>query len=151
MAEFEIATAGLADLDALTIAFDAYRQFYRQPADLEGARQFIGTRLEVGDSHLLLAKEGDRLLGFTQLYPSFSSVSMEKIWILNDLFVFEGARRRGVARALMEAAQQFGRESGAIALTLATEKTNASAQALYRSLGYRQDGAFLYLRLALVD
>ena len=145
-----IAVAEMADLESIAIAFDAYRQFYRQEANLKGARVFIQERLETGTSTILLAKEGDRLLGFTQLYPSFSSVSMGPTWILNDLFVFKSDRRRGVARALMAAAKAFGRESGAIALSLATEKTNASAQALYRSLDYTQEDAFLYFDLSLI-
>lgn len=73
--------------------FDAYRQFYGQTPDLEGARQFLFERLQGGESVIFAVMEGENALGFTQLYPSFSSVSMKPIWILNDLFVVEKARR----------------------------------------------------------
>src|SRR5262252_8860136 len=75
--------------------FDAYRRFYGQPPDPDGARRFLAERLGRGESVIYAVVEDGRALGFTQLYPSFSSVSMKPIWILNDLFVTEEARRRG--------------------------------------------------------
>src|SRR5690348_14011753 len=108
--------AGLEHLDVLTGLFDAYRQFYGQPSDLPGARRFLESRLKGRDSVLLLAVRDDAPeigLGFVQLYPSFSSVGMRPIWILNDLFVAPQARRTGVARSLLEAASEAARSTGA--------------------------------------
>ena len=82
------------------------------------------------------------LTGFTQLYPSFSSVSVGRIWILNDLFVTPESRRSGVARMLIQAAHEHARETGALRVALSTAHSNQSAQALYESIGYVRDTEF---------
>lgn len=131
--------AGPDDLEALVPLFDAYRGFYRRPSDAAGARAFLRARLERGDSVVFLAEDGERALGFVQLYPTFSSVRMGRWWVLNDLFVAPEARRRGVGRALMERAARHAAETGAEGMELATEKTNERAAALYRSLGWERE------------
>lgn len=145
----EIVVANLAHLEDLVTLFDGYRVFYQQPSDLAGARQFLQARLEKGDSTILVAQAVDDLAGFTQIYPSFSSVSMKPIWILNDLFVAEAYRGQGVARSLIEAAEAFARDSGAICMVLETQATNTSAQALYEGRGYRRDTEFYHYALSL--
>src|SRR6185437_10339903 len=104
-----IRRASMPDLPRVAELFDAYRQFYGQPADPDGARQFLRERLQAADSVILVAEKEKRLAGFVQLYPSFSSVSMKRLWILNDLFVAPAHRRGAVARALMAAAEDFAR------------------------------------------
>lgn len=144
-----IIQAGLEHLDQVTPLFDAYRRFYRKPSDEAGARAFVHERLHNGDSLILLALDEATPLGFTQLYPAFSSVRMKPLWILNDLFVTPEARGQGVGRQLMEAARLRGQEAGVVVLALATEKNNATAKALYEALGYERDTAFDYYELAL--
>jgi ribosomal protein S18 acetylase RimI-like enzyme len=129
--------------------FDSYRQFYGQKADPDGAREFLAERLERGESVVLAIVEGERALGFTQLYPSFSSVSMLPIWILNDLFVVEDARRRGVGARLLQAARDFAMRTGAARLVLSTAVTNTTAQALYERDGWQRDTAFLHYEYEL--
>lgn len=139
-------------LDLLAPLFDAYRQFYHQPPNPGGAREFLRQRLVNRDSVIFLARstsEPTRAVGFVQLYPSFSSVRMRKLWILNDLFVTPQARKLGVARLLMERARQLGRETGAVALALETATDNEAAKALYRSLGYRREIGFEHYELTL--
>lgn len=136
----------LADLDAAAPLFDAYRVFYGKPPDPALARAFLQERLSNDESVIFLARDADgSALGFTQLYPCFSSVSARRLWILNDLFVSAAARRRGVARALLEQARRHGLQTGVVRLTLQTAQDNAPAQALYESLGWaRQDGMYEY-------
>ncbi len=131
--------AGHADLDALVPLFDAYRRFYEQPADLERARNFLTTRFDRAESVVFLAFADGVAIGFTQLYPSFSSVSAERIHVLNDLFVGEAGRRRGAGAALLAAAIEFARDDGAVRLALSTARTNHAAQALYESTGWKRD------------
>jgi ribosomal protein S18 acetylase RimI-like enzyme len=148
---FTIIQAGPEHLDLVAPLFDAYRMFYEQPSDLAGARAFIQARLEQKDSviFLSLAEEAGQTtgLGFVQLYPSFSSISMQRIWILNDLFVSPQGRSRGLGRALMERARELAHETGAKRLTLATAVDNFTAQKLYESLGYRRDKRFYHYSL----
>ena len=137
--------AGLEDVDRLAPLFDGYRQFYRQSADPEGARRFLAARLGAGESRVFVAETEDGWpLGFVQLFPSFSSVSMRRLWILNDLFVAPDARRSGVARALMDRARALAIETGAKGLILETETHNAPAKRLYEELGWALDGTAHY-------
>ncbi|HET6383952.1 MAG TPA: GNAT family N-acetyltransferase [Armatimonadota bacterium] len=151
--EMAIRRAGLDDLDLVAPLFDAYRQFYRQSEDLEGARSFMRDRLENRDSVVFLAfcSAGAETApaGFTQLYPSLSSVSMKPIWILNDLFVAQEFRGRGVGRWLMRAARDFAAEDGAARITLATERGNHRAKALYEAESYILDEVFDHYNLPL--
>jgi GNAT superfamily N-acetyltransferase len=140
-----------ADADAVAPLFDAYRQFYSQPADLALARAFIAERLARGESVIFLAERDGRGVGFVQLYPVFSSTAARpgRLWILNDLFVAPEARRGGVAQALLAAARGLAEASGAVGLELVTARTNLAAQRLYQSLGWRHDDDFLRYELGL--
>lgn len=132
--------------DAALIAplFDAYRQFYEQPADADAALAFITARLEHGESVILLARRPDgSALGFCQLYPSFCSVLAAPIYVLYDLFVVPEARRLGVGRALLLAAEAHARATGHARMDLTTARNNLRAQALYESLGWVRDEVFL--------
>ncbi len=146
----EIIEATSADLEAVAQLFDAYRVFYRQSPDLAAARNFIGERFARRDAVIFLARDGAEPVGFVQLYPSLSSVSMRPIWILNDLFVAPQARRDGVGRRLMDRAREFARASGALRIELTTERTNAVAQGLYHTAGYARDDVF-YKYILTVD
>lgn len=139
-----ISRAGPADLDALAALFDAYRQFYGQASDIALARQWLRERLRFGESTVLVARRDGAMAGFVQLYPMFSSVRTAKTWILNDLYVDAGARRRGVARRLLDAAAAFAREDGAAGISLETTQDNAAARALYRAAGWREDATQWY-------
>jgi ribosomal protein S18 acetylase RimI-like enzyme len=137
--ETTIRRASAADLDALVPLFDAYRVFYAQPSDPVRARDFLAGRMARDESVVMLAERGASTVGFVQLYPIFSSVRTARTWLLNDLFVAEGARRAGVARALLDAAAAFARDDGAAGIALETTRDNAPARALYRAAGWNED------------
>jgi GNAT superfamily N-acetyltransferase len=146
--EVRQATAG--DLDLLVPLFDAYRQFYRQPSDSALARRFLHQRFQHKQSIVFLALDaGGSAVGFTQLYPSFSSASAAPIFILNDLFVQPDARRAGVGSLLLRVAARFGHSAGAVRLTLSTEVTNEAAQKLYEASGWKRQTDFLVYNLPL--
>jgi ribosomal protein S18 acetylase RimI-like enzyme len=158
--------ATLDHLEDLVPLFDGYRRFYKHKADMSGARAFLAQRLAHHDSVIFMAYLANddnstssvpsdgvftgggggggflTPVGFTQLYPSFSSVSMQRIWILNDLFVLPTARNQGVANALMNQAEQFATATGAKCLTLETAHGNVTAQSLYESRNWRRDTEF---------
>jgi GNAT superfamily N-acetyltransferase len=145
----ELRQATVADLDLLVPLFDAYRQFYRQPSEPERARRFLKERFEHSDSVIFVALQDSAAVGFTQLYPSFSSGAMARIFILNDLFVAPEARGRGAGSALLQAAAQYGRSVGALRLVLSTEVTNTTAQSVYERRGWKRDTLFYVYQLAL--
>ena len=145
----QIDRATLDDLDELAELFNLYRVFYGQSDDLEGARRFLRERLANDESAVFVAsldREQHRV-GFTQLFPSFSSIRMFRVWILNDLFVHPEARKRGVARALMDAARAFAVDSGGKRLEVVTATENHAAQSLYESLGYERVEGFIEYQL----
>lgn len=127
------------DLDRVAPLFDGYRRFYGQTSDIPRAAAFLRERLERSESVVFFAERGGEALGFTQLYPIFSSVGTDRVWLLNDLFVADNARRLGVGKALLDAARDFGRSEGALRLVLETTRDNQIAQALYRKLGWQAD------------
>lgn len=142
--------ATVHDLDTLAPLFDGYRQFYGKPADVEGARDFLRARFAHHESLILLALDAQGAgLGFTQLYPLFSSVRMVRTYLLNDMFVAASARRRGVAAALLREAAAHVRALGAASLSLSTARDNGPAQALYESLGWERDQQFCEYTLTL--
>jgi GNAT superfamily N-acetyltransferase len=147
----KILRAGVVHVDILAPLFDDYRQFYKQNSDLSGAQAFLAERLRNRQSVVFFAVDEATSpsagLGFVQLYPSFTSLRMKPIWILNDLFVTKKARRHGIAHLLMDAALDLARTTGAARLVLATAKDNFPAKALYLALGYRIVEEFDHLEL----
>ncbi len=144
-----IRQAAIGDLDAIAPLFDAYRQFYGRPSDVAAARAFLLERFRHAESVIFVAFHGDEAVGFTQLYPSFSSVSLAPTYVLNDLFVAPAARKLGAGRQLLDAAVEFARAMGAAELSLETGITNRPAQALYESRGWRRDDEFCVYHLEL--
>lgn len=137
------------DLPLLVPLFDAYRQFYRQPSDPDRAEAFLRERLQHGESVIFLAQEAAECAGFVQLYPSFWSVAACRSWILNDLYVAPPFRGRGVGRALLERARSHAESTGARGMSLATQRSNHTAQRLYESLGWVRDEEFFHYELEL--
>jgi len=138
----EIVQATPYHIEFLTPLFDQYRQFYRQGSDPEGGREFLLDRMKRRESIVYLALQDGRAVGFVQLYPCFSSTSMKRLWILNDLFVSPTARRSGIGKALIARARELAIETSAKGLQLSTEIHNTNAQALYEQVGFRRDTDF---------
>lgn len=134
-----IRKAVIDDIGRLSVLFDQYRTFYKQPADIEGAKQFLTERIEQNQSVIFVALLDKIIVGFTQLYPIFSSVGMKSAWLLNDLFVAEDARGSGAADALLSAAQQMGANTASRWLLLQTAITNHRAQKVYERNGWEKD------------
>lgn len=136
--------ATINDLDSLTELFDFYRLFYKQESDLNGARAFLEERLIKKESVIFITYDDGEPVGFTQLFPSFSSVSMQKSWVLNDLYVKETARRKGVATELINKAIGLAEETKAKGILLETGKENVKAQKLYETIGFTKDSNYYY-------
>lgn len=156
---------GENDVPEVSRLFNNYRIFYGQHSDLKGARCFIQERFRNEESIIFIAELGDagegasaeaesicqysgesqvRAAGFVQIYPSFSSVSMGPIWVLNDLYVDSDYRKQGIARKLLQAVAGEAKERQIIRITLSTAVSNLQAQALYESEAYTQDQSFMY-------
>ncbi|MFT4579504.1 MAG: ribosomal protein S18 acetylase RimI-like enzyme [Nitrospinales bacterium] len=144
-----VTIADSSSISKLANLFNQYRIFYGAETDIQAATSFMKSRFKNKDSVILIAHENSQMGGFIQLYPSFSSVGMQKIWILNDLFVNIDFRRQNVARNLMEAAKKYAKETGALRIDLATQISNIFAQNLYESMGYTKNESFFHYSLPL--
>ncbi len=133
----EVRTAKSDDLIALVKLFDNYRVWYRKNSDVEGAKKFLGERLEKGDSQIYVCGDENELVGFVQLYPLFSSTRMKKFWLLNDLFIDSTHRGKGLSLMLIERSKELVRQSGACGMFLETEITNTIGNKLYPRAGFR--------------
>lgn len=139
-----IKEASEKDIPAISELFDLYRQFYEQEANCQLAHDFITERLAKRESVILVAQDDkSSLVGFCQLYPTFCSVEAKPIFVLYDLFVLPSARKCGVGKRLLLAAETKAAQVGKVRMDLTTAKTNTTAQALYESLGWVRDEIFL--------
>lgn len=165
-ATYSLEQATIHDVPQLAVLFNQYRVFYGQASYVEGAKQFLLDRFNHAESVILVAKEKENedaiidanikvstnasIVGFTQLYPTFSSISMQRSWILNDLYVAEEHRNQGIAEQLLERAKAFAIMTNAKGIALSTAPTNKQAQALYEKLGYVRDDEFYNYFLGLI-
>jgi len=136
--------ATLDDLTPLSRLFDLYRIFYKQKSNPIAAESFIRERLSLNESVIFIAKTDGKYAGFTQLYPSFTSVGMQRIWVLNDLYVHADFRKKGVGEALIRHTFDYARKTGRTKVILETGSDNIQAQKLYEKIGFEQSTSLIY-------
>ena len=139
----KVIKASEKNLDEIVPLFDAYRIFYEQPSNIEATQDFLLNRLKNKESVLFLAYYNNIPAGFTQLYPVFSSVSLQSFYILNDLYVTHNFRGKGIGEALLNEAKNLCRIEQCKGLSLETAIDNP-AQKLYEKLGWKKDTEFLH-------
>ncbi len=138
--KFIIREAKLSDIKHVALLFDQYRVFYKKESDIEAAIIFLSERLASNESILFIAEKADQnIVGFTQLYPSFSSTRMKRLWILNDLFVSETHRGKGISKSLLNKAKEWCIVTDGCGVILETDKSNTIGNKLYPSVGFNQD------------
>ncbi|MEP7373054.1 MAG: GNAT family N-acetyltransferase [Chitinophagaceae bacterium] len=139
-----IRQATIDDLDQLAILFAKYREFYEQPYEPDASGNFLEERISKEESVIFIALDKDAYAGFTQLYPSFSSVGLKKIWILNDLFVSAEHRQKGIAQALINRVIEYSKLTGRKKVVLSTAYDNFTARKLYEKLGFSREDFYNY-------
>lgn len=139
-----IRQATITDLDQLSILFAQYREFYKQSYDPAASKKFLEERISKEESVVFVATDNNEFAGFTQLYPSFSSVGMKRIWILNDLFVSTSHRQKGIAQALINQVIEYAKATARSKVVLSTAYTNVNAQKLYEKIGFVKEAFFNY-------
>ena len=136
--DIEIKKIKSSENDIVIELFDKYRMFYKQSSDIELARKYIKDRLEQNEAQVYVAfeKENSKPIGFTLLYPKFSSVSATKNWHIGDLYVEIDHRKKGIGEILLSTALNFAKNEGANFISLNTAIDNYSAQKLYENFGF---------------
>lgn len=140
----QIKQASIDDINIVAPLFNAYRIFYNQASDMAGATNFLYERIVKNQSTLFIAFINGEAVGFTQLYPIFSSVSLRPALLLNDLYIAETARKMGIAAALLNKAKEFGKQNNAGWLLLETAFDNYNAQSLYEKNGWIKQTDFFF-------
>lgn len=146
MKAYRLEQAKKQDAELVAPLFNDYRVCYGQQPDPAGALQFIQDRLKAEESVIFIAVKDEggtrQAGGFAQLYPSFSSVTMQRLWVLNDLYVAEHLRGQALGKLLLAGVREFALSTGSKGLTLTTMTDNIRAQRLYESQGYVRDEEF---------
>lgn len=145
-----IRIATLNDLEELTILFDKYMVFYSKPSDIERHKEYLKARIENNECTIFIAfDDGDNAIGFTLVYPTFSSVRLSKILILNDLFVKSEKRNSRIGEQLINKVVELANEIGADMVRLRTAKSNKVAQGLYHKMGFVCDEIYFTYDLVI--
>jgi ribosomal protein S18 acetylase RimI-like enzyme len=137
----EISKVTASDLAELHPLVEQYRAFYKQPEN-DKTLGFLQERINNQEAIAFIARVNGEAVGFTLLYPTFSTVSLSNIWLLNDLYVAESARGNGIANELMDVAEAAAKSAGATRVFLRTANDNLPAQALYEGRNWVKDEVF---------
>jgi GNAT superfamily N-acetyltransferase len=122
--------AGVAEV------FDQYRRHYGQPVVAGQTLAWLSDYTRHRQLSVFVAHVGEDLAGLATAVTLPASLRLRCSWQLRDLYVVPGARRRGVARALVGAVRQAAAAAGAIGLSVQTEPSNIAALQLYRTSGF---------------
>ena len=135
MAEVEVRPVSADELDEALPLIAGYQKFYGAEADIERNRRFFSRFLDPSEDGLLLGAWVDgTMAGFATLYWFFSSTKATESVLMNDLFVRDDIRGKGIGRALIQSALGEARRRGAAHLEWFTAPDNATAQRLYDSV-----------------
>jgi ribosomal protein S18 acetylase RimI-like enzyme len=136
------------DLQQLTNLFDQYVVFYKSPSNYEKHYAFLKERLENNEAIIFVAcdeDDPDKIIGFALNYITFSSLALNKIIILNYLFVDNSARKKCIGEKLILETVALAKEIGSHTIRLRTAKKNIIAQGLYQKMGFvREDYLYSY-------
>ena len=142
MNTIEVRQAIHVDLEDLSELFDQYRVFQGKTSDLRAARDFLKARFDHGESVVFMAEENAIPIGMAQLFPIYSSLSLTRVFILNDLFVSASGRRKGVASHLLAAVEAYAWSNNAARVSLNVAHSNIDGQSLYEARGWSKDSEF---------
>lgn len=130
----EIRTFEIKDLEQVTYLLNDYRIFYNKDSDIESCKKFLQERYNNKESQIFVAEQSNKIIGFVQIYPVFSTVNLQKAYILNDLYVSEAGRGSGAGTQLIEKTFEYAKENDAKYVTLETGVDNTTAQKLYKKM-----------------
>lgn len=139
----KIQQTNINDIEDLEVIFSLYLKFYEVESIRDDNITFLKERVQNSESVIFTAKKDDEIVGFTQLFPTFSSASLKKVYILNDLFVLENYRNQGIAKLLIHQVIEFAKENNCARVSLSTARNNP-AQFLYEKLGFKESSFKFY-------
>ena len=148
--ELKIIRANKNHIEAVSILFDLYRQFYKYKTNLTNSKNYIHNRIVNDESIIFICMENQRVIAFVQLYDTFDSLNLDKKLILYDLYVLSKYRKLGIGRKLMQKSKEFAINNNFSRIELSTSKNNYNAQKLYESLDYIRDKEYYSYELEVM-
>lgn len=106
-----IRLATIDDIINLSSLFNEYRCTFGKTSDEIACRGFIEQRLAENDSIIFVTFKGEEMVGFIQLYQSFSTINLSSVWYLDDAFVLEPYRGQGIALSMLERAKLLAKSA----------------------------------------
>lgn len=143
----EIRIAKIQDLSIIASQFDSYRQEYEKPSDLNACYTFLEDRFVNNEFVMIIAVKENNCIGFIQIYPTFSSISLKKLWVLTDLYVTPSHRKMGIAKQLIHKSKELAQDPDSVGIVIESRISSQSAQRLYDAVGFKKDGEHLYYYL----
>lgn len=140
------------DYDQWAPLWEGYNAFYGRVGATALPLEIIRTTWErffdaYEPTHALVAESDGRLLGLAHFLFHRSTIAIEPICYLQDLFTDEAARGRGVGRALINGVYEQARLAGLARVYWHTHETNLVAMQLCDKLAHRS--GFLVYRKQL--
>jgi ribosomal protein S18 acetylase RimI-like enzyme len=145
-----------ADIPSLAAHLSEMQAHYGRPVpDAMAAKAAVlacKPAVHMFDPRVLVALVGETVVGSIVMNVTFPAAELTLSLYIRDLYVAKSARRRGVGRKLVMAANRLRAEQGFSALEWTTDSSNAAARRLYESSGARQiDRAYFNERRGLVE
>ncbi|WP_141432206.1 GNAT family N-acetyltransferase [Bacillus sp. 03113] len=139
-----IRQATIHDLNRLIPIFDSFREYFKQQRNPDAVEKFLFERFEHQESIIFIAEQQNEIIGYAHLYPTFSSLTLQRVWILNDFFIIEKFRQNGIGKQLLAAVKEFGALTKAKGIELSVEHSNEAAWKFYENQGFQLDKEFRY-------
>ncbi|MGG3468722.1 GNAT family N-acetyltransferase [Neobacillus pocheonensis] len=139
-----IKQATIQDLKRIVPIFDSYREYFKQKRNPIEVEKFLFGKFEHLESMIFIAEHQGEVIGFAQLYPVFSSLSLQRVWLLNDFFISEAHRNQGVGKQLFEKVKEFTSLTMSKAIELSVEHSNQKAWEFWEKQGFKLDEEFRY-------
>jgi GNAT superfamily N-acetyltransferase len=134
--------ASILDLSKIVPVFDSYREYFKQERNPTEVEKFLFDKFEHLESVIFIAEQNSEVIGFAQLYPIFSSLTLERVWLLNDFFICEDYRNKGVGKQLFEKVKEFTLLTKSKGIELTVEHINEKAWQFWESQGFILDEEF---------
>jgi GNAT superfamily N-acetyltransferase len=136
--------ATIQDLPNVIPVFDCYREHFKQQKNPLAVEKFLFEKFEHRESVLYIVEQQTEIIGFAQLYPVFSSLTLQRVWLLNDFYIAEKYRRNGVGNQLFAALKEFCLLTKSKGIELSVEHTNIKGWTFWEKQGFKLDEAFRY-------
>jgi ribosomal protein S18 acetylase RimI-like enzyme len=129
--------AEVADVAEVLPLFRAYCDFYESKPSDAGLEEMVRSVIDLPDDQafLLVAEDGDEVVGFAACWWKWSSLRGARIVYLDDLYVRTESRGEGHADSLIAACAELGKDRGAPVMSWLTRPDNLRAQAVYDRVG----------------